>query len=178
MNLTLAHTLTTMHSFWLNLIMQLCLLIHVLNYINVNLSCWNVLKWMKTWSEIKIFLNDIFPSQPVILFFCLFLTSSVLTSQDYCFRLNIKWVQNNGRGCGKMSQNWSFKDSVFSRLVWWFDGQPYSQRHGSACMLQLWWILALKEDKEKAERWCESLSWCNVFELMPRTDSHKDHFAT
>lgn len=41
----------------------------------------------------------------------------ILPSQGYCFRFNIKQVQNNDCGCGKMSQNGSFKDSLCSRLA-------------------------------------------------------------
>lgn len=36
----------------------------------------------------------------------------ILSSQGYCFRFNIMRVQNNDRGCGKMSQNGIFKDTL------------------------------------------------------------------
>lgn len=73
----------------------------------------------------------------------------ILSSQGYCFRFNIKQVQNNDCGCGKMSQNGSFKDSLCVpdwRLIWL--SALFSET--LACILELCyrWILAV-EEKEK-----------------------------
>lgn len=105
----------------------------------------------------------------------------ILSSQGYCFRFNIKRVQQNDRGCGKMSQKLDFQghSCVFQIgvVIWLSAIFSETRMCVHAWVLCYRWILAVKEDKEKAEKWWESLSRCNVSKLMLCTNSQRDNFA-